>query len=191
MKGRDGRSVPSASALDSLTWNLKVSKEKCFLLTPISLSSNPPYQDMHFFFPLFFPELLCLYEAQSSREKPNQDCVAQRQTASVRTRSLLKSVTVRSYVVDLCVVCFGYFYIFFLPQSVISPLVCWCPYLPWKSLSGCLRSLGQPGLSHPSTLMPSLIGRKENQENWNTYLKEKGLGRTSLHTLHSTSLCDY
>lgn len=26
---------------------------------------------------------------------------------------------------------------------------------------------------------------------WNTYLKEKGLGRTSLCPLHSTSLCDY
>lgn len=34
-------------------------------------------------------------------------------------------------------------------------------------------------------------GKAQELGEWNTYLKEKGLGRTSLCTLHSTSLCDY
>lgn len=56
-----------------------------------------------------------------------------------------------------------------------------------------LRCLGQPGLSplFPHGVSNGGGGEAGESGAWNTYLKEKELGRTSLCTLHPTSLCDY
>lgn len=147
----------------------------------------------------FITELLLLDKDWCSTEKPGQDQVAQivSLSDSLAPGSWLKPITVSACVEVCCVIWFGSFYTILLSsQYDTCPLICWLctgSSLSCGEAQVLLRPLGHTGLPYLSFPMASHGEEGTAQElgEWNTYLKEKGLGRTSLRTLHSTSLCDY
>lgn len=179
---------------ESVSLNLQVSAEKCFLPTPISFSSDLPCQDTCLSFP---PSLALLSscgwstvqerKAKLSAEFQGQRLYHQDQGANSRP----------SQHPPVCwgLLCCGIWSFLYHPQAVASALIycfCICLSIAQGEAPAVLNPLRSASLAH-FFLMASLVGRKESRRmgKMNTYLKEKGLGRPSLCMLHSTSLCDH
>lgn len=200
--------LASTVAQESASLKLKISVEKHFLLLSCFSLQWPPSQDMHCSFPTSLAILSCYCWmkhniVEGSQVRPTQSCmnnVSLSDLPEPGRGSLLQPITIiKSFCAlgsSVCLIwCFLHHSTFcsicyFSPANAGPPLVSICPGRSWKAAetygADCsISPVFSPGICNGEE------GKSGELGEWSPYLKEKGLGRISFCTLHSTSLRDY